>query len=165
MFRIFCTETMEIPIFIMDFINEVTQIPILENQLALMRSTFFEDLCQMEETLSKDENMKDLGVEGQKALSDIYSKAVTIILSNFEGNKQDTFALLDDKLEPKFLINILDQLLKSEGLTNIHKLKAKLKQSKLFVFEEEIQNIINILCIFKKMEEKIPNGKLVDSYK
>jgi len=26
----------------------VTQIPIKENQEALMRSTFFEDLCQME---------------------------------------------------------------------------------------------------------------------
>ena len=53
MFKVFCNETMEIPIFIMDFINEVTQIPVMENQGVLMRSTFFEDLCQMEESLSK----------------------------------------------------------------------------------------------------------------
>ena len=29
MFKVFCNETMEIPIFIMDFINEVTQIPVM----------------------------------------------------------------------------------------------------------------------------------------
>lgn len=71
---------------------------------------------------------------------------------------------MDDKLESKFLISILDQILRSAGLTNLHTLKAKLKESKNFVFEEDIQNVLNIICIFKKMEEKIPDGKLVASY-
>lgn len=84
----------------MDFINEVTQIPVMENQMALMRSTFFEDLCQLEDTFSKEENLREreIGEEGIKALSEIYSKAVTIILSNFEGNKEDTFSMLDNQL-------------------------------------------------------------------
>lgn len=35
------------PLFLLDFILEVTQVPIYENQTALMNSTFFEDLCQL----------------------------------------------------------------------------------------------------------------------
>jgi hypothetical protein len=47
MFQIMCKEILEIPVFILDFLLEVTQIPVRDNQLVLMRSTFFEDLCQM----------------------------------------------------------------------------------------------------------------------
>lgn len=47
MFEIMGKEILEIPIFILDFILEVTQIPVEPNQIVLMRSTFFEDLCQM----------------------------------------------------------------------------------------------------------------------
>ena len=56
-------------------------------------------------------------------------------------------------------------MLKSQGLTNTCKLKSTLNKSKEFIFSEGIQNIINILFIFKKMEEKVPDGKLVASYK
>jgi hypothetical protein len=48
-----CGEIINVPIFLLDFILEVTQIPIKENQEALMRSTFFEDLCQMEALFEK----------------------------------------------------------------------------------------------------------------
>jgi hypothetical protein len=47
LFHIFCNEIKEVPLFLLDFILEVTQIPIYENQHALMSSTFFEDLCQL----------------------------------------------------------------------------------------------------------------------
>jgi hypothetical protein len=57
MFDVMCKEIIEIPIFILDFILEVTQIPIQPNQIVLMRSTFFEDLCQMDN--KKDQFTKD----------------------------------------------------------------------------------------------------------
>lgn len=62
MFSIMCKEVLEIPIFILDFILEVTQIPVTNNQIVLMRSTFFEDLCQMEnkkDTFNKDFDQTD----------------------------------------------------------------------------------------------------------
>ena len=36
-----------IPPSILDFINEITQIPCLDCQIALMKSTFFEDMSYM----------------------------------------------------------------------------------------------------------------------
>ena len=168
MFKIFCSEIMDIPIFILDFILEVTQIPVKENQLVLMRSTFFEDLCAMEDRFSKEENLRerDIKEEGINALANIYQKSVKIILSSFEGDDNDTFTLLDDKLESKFLINILDRLLKSEKLIHLKALKERLKSSKNEEFQERILEIIDILMIFKKMEEKIPlrKSKLVESF-
>lgn len=40
------------PLFLLDFILEVTQVPIYENQTALMNSTFFEDLCQLKNSFA-----------------------------------------------------------------------------------------------------------------
>lgn len=90
----------------------------------------------MEERFSKEENLKegDIEEEGKKALAEIYSKSVMIILSSFEGNDDDTFTLLDGNLKSKFLINILDRILKSERLNNLKALKDRLKESKKFEF-------------------------------
>lgn len=44
-------------------------------------------------------------------IEDIYFKAIQIILSNFEGNEQKTFVILDSKLDPRFLMNILKKKL------------------------------------------------------
>lgn len=43
----------EIPSYLIGFLNEVTQIPVKENQQELMNSTFFEDLNQMQNRLAK----------------------------------------------------------------------------------------------------------------
>ena len=48
-----CSDIAEIPIFILDFILEVTQIPIIANQEAFIKSSFFEDLCLLQNTLEK----------------------------------------------------------------------------------------------------------------
>ena len=34
-------------LFLLDFINETTQIPCIKNQICLCKSSFFEDLCYM----------------------------------------------------------------------------------------------------------------------
>lgn len=41
-----------------------------------------------------------------------------IILSNFEGNDQNTYTILDSKLDPKFLVNILQNKFSGLGLKN-----------------------------------------------
>lgn len=96
MFDILCKEIIEIPGFILDFILEVTQIPVQQNQIVLMRSTFFEDLCQMDS--KRDSFTKDFEEKDFEILSEIYSKCVTIILSNFEGDQPETFSSIDTKL-------------------------------------------------------------------
>lgn len=77
-----------------------------------MRSTFFEDLCQMEGFFSEYKNIEARKLQGRKSIDNIFFKSVEIILSNFEGNSLKTFTSLDSKLEPKFLINILWMKLK-----------------------------------------------------
>jgi hypothetical protein len=52
LFQIYCYEIQIVPAFLLDFLLEVTQIPIYDNQAALMSSTFFEDLCQLKNSFS-----------------------------------------------------------------------------------------------------------------
>lgn len=45
------------------------------------------------------------------AVDEIYQKSVQIILSNFEGNDKNYFKLLDEKMNPEFLVKLLSQRL------------------------------------------------------
>ena len=112
LFGIFCKDIEEVPNFLLDFILEVTQIPIYENQKALMVSTFFEDLCQLKNTFNNDQIFKERGFETRSFVNEIYYKSIKIILSNFEGNSENTFKTLDSKLEIKFLLGALREKLK-----------------------------------------------------
>ena len=62
-------------------------------------------------------------------LQEIYNKSVQIILSNFEGNDQNTYIILDSKLDPKFLVNILQNKFSSLGLKNKEDLLRYIKSS------------------------------------
>lgn len=85
--------------FLLDFILEVTQIPVKANQDALMNLTFFEDVCGLQNYFSKPDNISLRGFDGRESMiEDIYFKSIQIILSNFEGNEQKTFFSLDSKL-------------------------------------------------------------------
>lgn len=121
LFQIFCNDIKEVPLFLLDFILEVTQIPIYENQQALMSSTFFEDLCQLKNTFNINTNPRILEERNFKSfehVEEIYYKSIKIILSNFEGNDEKTFLTLDSKLEPKFLIEVIKEKLAAMGITN-----------------------------------------------
>ena len=55
--------------FLLDFIAEVTQIPVKANQDALMSLTFFEDVCLLHKNLfKKSELMSMKGFDGQEEL-------------------------------------------------------------------------------------------------
>ena len=47
------------------------------------------------------------------SVDEIYQKSVQIILSNFEGNDENYFKLLDEKLDPQFLTKLLSNRLKA----------------------------------------------------
>lgn len=96
------------PIFILDFILEVTQIPVKLNQDALIKSSFLEDVCSLADFKNKEEELVLRGLDKDMApLNEIFQKFVQIILSNFEGNDPNYFMSLDKKLDPNFLIVIL----------------------------------------------------------
>lgn len=46
-FKIMSIKVVNIPPSLLDFINEITQIPCLDCQISLMKSTFFEDMSYM----------------------------------------------------------------------------------------------------------------------
>ena len=113
LFQIFCFDIREVPLYLLDFILEVTQVPIYENQAALMSSTFFEDLCQLKSQFTfSDEDLKikklhETNFEDFSHVNEIFYKSFEIILSNFEGNDDKTFIALDNKLESKFLMEVM----------------------------------------------------------
>jgi len=78
-----CHEIRKVPSFLLDFILEVTQIPIKESQDALMRSTFFEDLCQMEDFFEKPGNLEIRNIKDKDDIDKVFFLSVKIILSNF----------------------------------------------------------------------------------
>lgn len=47
LFKIMNNKVVGIPPSLLDFINEITQIPCIHTQLSLLRSTFFEDISYM----------------------------------------------------------------------------------------------------------------------
>jgi inositol 1,4,5-triphosphate receptor type 1/inositol 1,4,5-triphosphate receptor type 3 len=56
--RIINTFIIAIPNFMLDFLNEVIQLPCLHNQLTLCKTTFFEDSCFLSQVLSDPSNME-----------------------------------------------------------------------------------------------------------
>jgi len=51
--------------FLLDFVLEVTQIPVKLNQEALMNCTFFEDVCALKNYFSKPDNISIRGFDGR----------------------------------------------------------------------------------------------------
>lgn len=53
------TKVVSIPQTLLDFINEITQLPCIDNQKAFMKSTFFEDLSYLADYFLNDENISN----------------------------------------------------------------------------------------------------------
>lgn len=60
--------------------------------------------------------MKRCFDEGKYPFDSIMGKSIQIILSNFEGNDKNIFGTLDSKVDPKFLVNIIDSKLNEIGV-------------------------------------------------
>ena len=72
-------------LFLLDFILEVTQIPVKLNQDALLNLTFFEDLCALHNSFFKKPSYVSMkGFDGREdQLDSIFEKGILIILSCF----------------------------------------------------------------------------------
>ena len=85
-----------IPATLLDFINEITQLPCINNQISFMKSTFFEDLSYLADYFVTEENLTnrkftvvaetDADDEPITLLRSIYQKGIDLAICNFEGN-------------------------------------------------------------------------------
>jgi len=104
-FKIMNVNILAIPLFLLDFVNEVTQLPCFENQVTFCKSTFLEDLCFMETFMTKEKQITMLieSKENVDELYQIYNKSVSLVLSNMEGNDDVVFEQIRNKLTLGFL--------------------------------------------------------------
>lgn len=67
-----------LPLSLIYFIYEVTQLPCIDNQIALCKGTFYEDICRVNRELSDDiaKEMAGLGNEESKIILRIYNKCI-----------------------------------------------------------------------------------------
>ncbi len=172
LYKILSKPIVGIPLFLLDFILEVTQIPVKDNQITFMRSTFFEDLCQLEHFFSKPENLESRGFEKDEEsgeydineLFEIYNKCIAIVKSNFEGNDPEIFQFLDNKLEFRFLMTVVNKFLRDLGISSVEQLRARVAEQEQ-QFQGELVNILDVIMIFKMMEEQVPQGRLMYNYR
>jgi hypothetical protein len=162
-FKIMNVNILGIPLFLLDFVNEVTQLPCVDNQVTFCKSTFLEDLCFMETFMTKEKQITML-IESKENVDDlfqIYNKSVSLVLSNMEGNDDILFEQIRNKLTLAFLGSLtvynfrecLDHFKiiynEAEPITeeNVKKLKEAIKKEEL---PECYLNIINIFSVLYK---------------
>ena len=85
------TKIVTVPDFLLSFLGEITQLPCLDNQISLMKSTFLEDISYLASFFEDDQNrikrQFNLSPEGDddplSCLLGIYEQGVQMALSNF----------------------------------------------------------------------------------
>lgn len=82
---------------LLDFVNECTQIPCSDNQKALTKSSYFEDVCYMSSFFASHDNLKARLFDPDKPesmgqLFEIYQKSIMLALSNLEGNEDQIYS-------------------------------------------------------------------------
>ena len=107
LFKIMSKDIVALPLSVLDFINEINQIPCEDNQKTLCKTTFFEDFCYMASYLSDQENLKErrfVKISGMNVqyfvepLSEIYIKCINIVICVLEGNDESIYRELATKL-------------------------------------------------------------------
>ena len=117
LFKIMNDKVVEIPETQLNFINEITQMPCLDNQVAFMKSTFFEDLSYLADFFVSEENLVNRKFnlvpeeedEPVVQLRGIYDKGIELALVNFEGNSDVLISEFLSKCKPKFLWVVIKQ--------------------------------------------------------
>lgn len=160
---------------LLDFINECTQIPCLDNQIALTKSSYFEDVCYMSSFFATPENLKSrlFDVENKDTMSqlfEIYEKSIMLALSNLEGNNDQIYSEFISKCEGRFLWEItqrnlemlVDKYKEAHGLADltladfdINHINQLLKDMEAAdkVFDAETVNVLNIFTILLKVRD------------
>lgn len=58
-FKVMNDKLVAIPATLLDFINEITQLPCIDNQVSFMKSTFFEDLSYLADYFIIEDNLRN----------------------------------------------------------------------------------------------------------
>lgn len=107
LFKILDNELVELPLSLIDFLNEVTQLPCIQNQITLCKGTFFEDVCLVQKTKTTGERSAF-----ESTLLSIFNKSIDIALSCLEGNEERIFDDLSRKVESFFLVRLIEENIK-----------------------------------------------------
>ncbi|KAM3129578.1 hypothetical protein pb186bvf_018329 [Paramecium bursaria] len=157
-FKIINNNLLDTLLFILDFIIEIIQVPCLQNQLTLCKTTFFEDSCYLLQHLSSNQNLQQRQLDDRKdQLQNIYDKILMVIMSALEGNDEKIYEDLQNKLEPKFLQEIIMQNLDAMNIKTQHDLTQLLKTQKN-KYSQNIQKILNVIIISEKLMSRKMNS-------
>lgn len=123
---------------LLDFMNETTQIPCLDNQIALTKSSYFEDVCYMSSFFASQDNLEKRLFDKDHSetlglLYEIYEKSIQLALSNLEGNDDKIYTEFINKCEGRFLWEIVQRNL--EDKIEEYKDHAKLPDMTLADFD------------------------------
>ena len=91
LFKVMNHKLVMLPGSLLGFIGEITQVPILKNQISFINSTYFEDVSYMASFFDSPENkllrkfnlVADSESDPLNSLSEIYQASVQLALSNF----------------------------------------------------------------------------------
>ncbi|CAD8193240.1 unnamed protein product [Paramecium pentaurelia] len=148
---------------IVDFINEVIQLPCFLNQVTLCKSTYMEDVCFTFETFQKEESQliqRELHTpEEQDELFELQAKIIQSIMLVLEGNNQKNYEELQQKLDCRFLVNFIKLIVQKVGIEKIFDFKKEAR------FSDEIQQMLNVFIIKEKIEYVSKDQKWVKHFK
>ncbi|CAD8053653.1 unnamed protein product [Paramecium sonneborni] len=162
-FKILSKAIIVIPQSMLDFVNEVIQLPCIDNQITLCNTTFFEDASHMAQFFNDKSNQINRLFENSEdlqELQELQNKILQAVLSVLEGNEEKIYKDLSNKLEAQFLINFLQNNLESLNIQNSTDLEQILQlQDK--VFDSDMQKILNVCIIQQQMTQHSDNKWLV----
>ena len=104
-FKVYSRRIKTLPHRILDFLNEIAQIPCEPNQIELSKSTFFEDVCQFVREFGYESvrHNNELAME----VSVIIEKFLKIVLSLLESNHDEIYTSFANKMDRNFFQTLL----------------------------------------------------------
>ncbi|CAD8133692.1 unnamed protein product [Paramecium octaurelia] len=142
-----------IPASILDFINEVIQLPCIENQITLCHTTFFEDVSNMAHFFANKSNQLQRLFDTEddlQELQELFNKILQTVLLVLEGNEEKIYKDIQNKLEASFLISFLSLSFEQLNIENINDLEIYLLQQDK-IFNSDMLRILNVCIIEQKM--------------
>ncbi|CAD8049274.1 unnamed protein product [Paramecium sonneborni] len=142
-----------IPASILDFINEVIQLPCIENQITLCHTTFFEDVSNMAHFFTNKSNQLQRLFDTEddlQELQELFNKILQTVLLVLEGNEEKIYKDIQNKLEASFLISFLSLSFEQLNIENINDLEIYLLQQDK-IFNSDMLRILNVCIIEQKM--------------
>lgn len=103
-FAVFSDRINDLPFKIINFLNEIAQIPCYENQLELAESTFFGDVCDFILNRQHLAEIKSSAREATlKEIIIIIEEFLKVVVSLLESNKEDIYTYFCSRFDYRFV--------------------------------------------------------------